>query len=201
MTNLLFLVGSLRQGSLNQRLANVARAELPQGYQATSFDLGSLPLYNSDIDGENSPESVVAFRAALHAADGVFIFSPEYNYAIPGVVKNAIDWASRTMMPRHGMVGKPMNVIVSTMSPTNGIRALNDIKRTWAAVGGVPVNTFDFVLQSAATRFIEVDGVETLDAPALNSLRMAISHLDRIITSDAPAVALANWDAFIAALK
>ena len=68
-------------------------------------------------------------------------------------------------------------------------------------MGGVPVNTFDFVLQSAQTRFVDADGVETLDAPALNGLRMAISHLDRIINSGAPAVALANWDAFIASLK
>ena len=201
MTSLLVLVGSLREQSLNKRLANVAIANVSDGVQTSFVDLSTLPLYNGDHDGENSPESVRAFRAALHAADGVLIVSPEYNYAIPGVVKNAIDWASRPMMPRHAMVGKPMNCIVATMSPSNGIRALNDIKRIWAAVGGVPVNTFDFVLQTAQNRFIEVDGVETLDDAGLKGVRAALGHLERLIASAAPAAAMANWEAFIAGLS
>jgi len=201
MTNILILVGSLREHSLNNRVANIALANFSDGVTASFFDLGTLPLYNGDHDGEHSPEPVRALRAALHAADGVLIVSPEYNYSIPGVVKNAIDWASRPMLPRHSMVGKPMNCIVATMSPANGIRALNDIKRIWAAVGGVPVNTFDFVLQGAQNRFVEVEGVETLDEAGLKGLRAALGHLERLVASAAPAAALENWDAFVAGLS
>jgi chromate reductase len=73
---------------------------------------------------------------AIRDADGVFWTTPEYNYAFPGIVKNAIDWTTRPMLPRHPIVGKPMNAAVATMSPANGIRSLSDLKRIWAAAFG-----------------------------------------------------------------
>ena len=201
MTTILFLVGSLRRDSLNARLARVAASELPEGYDAVFFDIGTLPFFNDDFRGEDTPEVVRQFRDAVRVADGVFITTPEHNYALPGVVKNAVDWASRPMLPRNSIVGTPMNAAVATISATNGIRSLSDLKRIWANCGGVTVNSFDFVLQSAPAKFIDQDGVETLEPASLKILRFALGNLERLIEHKAGEVIEANWDAFVENLK
>lgn len=195
MKNILFLVGSLRSESLNKKVAEKAATLLPEGYEASTFDISGIPLYNADLDGENAPSDVLALREAIIAADGVFWVTPEYNYSIPGVVKNIIDWASRPMLPRHSMIGKPMNAVVATVSPTNGIRALTELKRLWSAVGGAPVTTFDFVVQQANTKFVEQDGKEDLEPFATAGLQSAIDNLVRAIEHNIGASVRANWDA------
>jgi chromate reductase, NAD(P)H dehydrogenase (quinone) len=90
------LCGSLRKGSFNRALLRAAGELAPEGLSLEEGpDLGGLPLYNADLDGEASPEPVRALRRVLREADGMILASPEYNYGIPGVVKNALDWASR----------------------------------------------------------------------------------------------------------
>jgi chromate reductase len=200
MKNILFLVGSLRRDSLNMRLARVAAQNLPEGYQATFFDLKDVPMYNDDLRGEDSPEGVLRLREALGDADGVFWTTPEYNYALPGIVKNAIDWASRPMLPRHSFVGLPMNGAVASISAANGIRSLNDLKRIWSNCGGFTVTTFDFVLQLAPSKFVDENGAETLEPLSLGKLRMAIGHLVRAVEGDAGAVVTPNWQAFVESL-
>jgi hypothetical protein len=88
-----------------------------------------------------------------------------------------------------------MNVAVATMSPANGIRSLSDLKRIWANCGGVPVTTFDFVLQQAPGKFVEENGVETIEPTALGILRFAIDSLVRAIEGDAGALVVSNWAA------
>jgi chromate reductase len=201
MKKILVLSGSLRKDSFNTRLAGYVTRNLPSGYEATTFDIGLIPLYNGDFDGENSPAGVTSFREALTAADGVFWASPEYNYAIPGAVKNAIDWASRPMIPKNSIVGKPMNAVVVTMSPTNGSRALADIKRIWNNCGGYSVMTYDTVLQAAHSRFIDENGTDTLEPMAKTVVDMCIANLVRAIENNAGATSLANWEAFVASMK
>jgi chromate reductase, NAD(P)H dehydrogenase (quinone) len=92
MFDLLILSGSLRKASSSAALARAVRDILPDGVTAHSFDIGRLPHYNADI--ENDP-AVAELKQALAAADGVLFVTPEYNYSVPGVLKNAIDWASR----------------------------------------------------------------------------------------------------------
>ncbi len=200
MATILFLNGSLRRDSLNGRLSRVAARELPEGYHAEFFDVGTLPFYNADLEGETVPDVAQRFRDAVRSADGVFVTTPEYNYALPGVVKNAVDWASRPMLPRNSIVGTPMNVAVATVSATNGIRSLTDLKRIWANCGGVTVNSFDFVLQNAPGKFIEQGGVETLEPVSLTTLRFALENLERLIEHKAGQVIEANWDAYTASL-
>jgi chromate reductase len=197
MKNILFLVGSLRRDSLNMRLARVAAQNLPEGYEATFCDLQDVPMFNEELRGELAPEGVQRLRAALRNADGVFWTTPEYNFALPGIVKNAIDWASKPMLPRHSFVGLPMNGAVATISATLGVRSLNDLKQIWSNCGGFTVTTFDFVLQLAPTKFVEEDRVETLEPQSLDKLRMAIDHLVRAIEGDGGAVVTANWQAFV----
>jgi chromate reductase, NAD(P)H dehydrogenase (quinone) len=102
--------GSLRKGSYNIALLRAAQALAPEGMVITIFDLKDIPLYNGDVEAEGDPEPVFALKSAIRAADGVLFATPEYNYSTSGVLKNAIDWASRD----HGegsLEGKPVTVI------------------------------------------------------------------------------------------
>src|SRR5918997_4364784 len=99
MTNgqfrILGIAGSLRQGSYNRGLLRAAREDAPETIEICEFDLMPIPLFNEDIEAQGDPTSVQQLKAHIHAADALLISTPEYNYSIPGVLKNAIDWASR----------------------------------------------------------------------------------------------------------
>ena len=92
--NLLLISGSLRKASLNTRLLREVEALVGERATCAWADIGSLQLFNDDLEAD-LPDSVRSFRAQVAAADGVIVCSPEYNHSVPGVLKNAIDWASR----------------------------------------------------------------------------------------------------------
>jgi chromate reductase len=92
---ILGFAGSLRRGSLNRALLRAAQELAPTNLAITVFDLAPIPLYNADVEAAGDPEPVAAFKNALRRADGLLVATPEYNYSVPGVLKNAIDWASR----------------------------------------------------------------------------------------------------------
>ncbi|HSH05461.1 MAG TPA: NAD(P)H-dependent oxidoreductase [Anaerolineae bacterium] len=87
--------GSLRRDSYNLALLRTAEELLPPHITLDIFTLHDIPMYNSDVEREATPEPVIAFREAIKAADALIISTPEYNYSIPGVLKNGIDWGSR----------------------------------------------------------------------------------------------------------
>jgi chromate reductase len=102
--------GSLRGASYNSALLRAAAELLPAGMTLETFDLAPIPLYNPDIDGPDAPESVLRFKERITAADALLIATPEYNYSFSGVLKNAIDWASRP--PRASpLSGKPLAIM------------------------------------------------------------------------------------------
>ena len=88
--------GSLRRGSYNKAALRAAAEMLPAGLTLETADLAPIPLYNGDLEAEGLPKPVAEFKTRLAAADALLIVTPEYNYSVPGVLKNAIDWASRT---------------------------------------------------------------------------------------------------------
>lgn len=93
---ILGIAGSLRRGSYNRALLHAAQALAPDGVEITTYDgLADLPPYNADVEAAGDLESVCALKDRIRAADALLIATPEYNYGIPGVLKNAIDWASR----------------------------------------------------------------------------------------------------------
>src|SRR5437899_4709244 len=93
---ILGIAGSLRRGSYNKVLLKVAAEEAPAEVEVRIFDrLGEIPLYDADLEARGDPEPVTAMKTAIGAADALLIATPEYNYGMPGVLKNAIDWASR----------------------------------------------------------------------------------------------------------
>ncbi|MGL5910250.1 MAG: NAD(P)H-dependent oxidoreductase, partial [Phycicoccus sp.] len=116
--NVLVLLGSLRAASTNRQLAEAATAHLPDGVDATVFErLAELPHYSEDLDHDDQlPESVRRLREAVADADALLLVTPEYNGSMSGVLKNAVDWASR---PRGAAAasGKPAAVIGASGAP------------------------------------------------------------------------------------
>ena len=109
--SILGIAGSLRRGSYNAMALKAAQALAPDGVTVTIFDrLGEIPPYDDDVRVKDGfPEPVEALRTAIRAADALLLVSPEYNYSIPGVLKNAIDWASRA--PDQPFAGKPAAIM------------------------------------------------------------------------------------------
>jgi chromate reductase len=108
---ILGISGSFRRDSHNTRLLRAAALTLPPGAELELFDgLGAVPPYCEDADSEPAPEAVAYLRDEIAAADALLIATPEYNASIPGVLKNAIDWASRPF-PDNVLRGKPVAVM------------------------------------------------------------------------------------------
>lgn len=114
--------GSLRRASSSSAILRTLQAGLTPDVTMEIVGLGDLPLYNEDIDEGDGPPAVAALRAAVRAADGIVVVSPEYNHGIPGVMKNAIDWASR---PGYDcpLKNKPVKIMTVASSPLGGARA------------------------------------------------------------------------------
>jgi chromate reductase len=117
----LAVAGSLRAGSFNRGLARAAIDVAPDGLALEPFDIAGIPLYDGDLEAQGDPDAVRRFKAAIAAADGVLIATPEYNYSIPGVLKNALDWASRA--PERALLHKPVALIGASGGGFGTVRA------------------------------------------------------------------------------
>lgn len=114
--------GSLRRGSYNRALIQAALELAPATLRIDSIEIGGLPFYDADIEAKGDPAAVAAFKASLGDADGVLIATPEYNEGIPGVLTNAIDWASR-LPGRSPLAGKPVAIMGASPSQIGTARA------------------------------------------------------------------------------
>lgn len=116
------LVGSLRQASYNRMLANALPELAPAGVAIEVLPaLHDIPLYDGDVEAQGIPPAVTVLADTIRAADGLVIVTPEYNYSVPGVLKNAIDWLSR--VPQQPFAGKPVALQSASMGPFGGARA------------------------------------------------------------------------------
>ncbi|MDI6716723.1 MAG: NADPH-dependent FMN reductase [Actinomycetota bacterium] len=120
--NVLGFAGSLRKGSYNRAALRVTKKLAPEGMNIEIFELDNIPLYNGDVEARGFPASVQLFKDKIQAADALLIVTPEYNYSISGVLKNAIDWASRppTQTP---LIGKPVAIMGATVGGFGTVRA------------------------------------------------------------------------------
>jgi len=124
------VAGSLRQGSLNRALLRAAIKLAPAGMKIESFDLIDVPIYNGDVEAAGDPAGVTAFKAAIRAADAVLFVTPEYNHGVPGVMKNAVDWASRPARDA-ALNGKPVGIIGASPGQTGTARGQSQLRQAF----------------------------------------------------------------------
>jgi chromate reductase len=151
---ILAIPGSLRTGSYNVALARAALELAPAGVDVEVYDgLGALPLYDGDLDGENPPPPVQDLRRRIEEADGLFLVTPEYNGSVSGVLKNAIDWASR---PRAGAALRGATAAVAgvTTGQYGAVWAQQDLRRI-LGIAGARVVDGDLPVSRAASVFDE----------------------------------------------
>lgn len=130
--------GSLRKGSYNKAILRAAQGLVPEGATLETFDLAGIPPFNQDLEGQ-PPEKVKEFKEKIRAADAILIATPEYNYSIPGVLKNAIDWASRP----HGdnaLDDKPVAIMGASIGMLGTARAQYHLRQTFVWLNMYPVN-------------------------------------------------------------
>jgi chromate reductase, NAD(P)H dehydrogenase (quinone) len=135
MVRILGIPGSLRRGSHNTTLLRAAAELLPPGVELQVYDgLRELPPYDPDFDVEPAEPAVARLREAIASADGVLIATPEYNGSIPGVLKNALDWASRPF-PDSSLRGKPVAVVGASTGLFGAVWAQAEARKVVGIVG------------------------------------------------------------------
>ncbi len=122
--------GSLRKGSLNRALLRAAIKRAPAGMTLSAFDLDEVPLYNGDVEATGDPPGVAALKQAIAAADGVLFVTPEYNHGVPGVMKNAVDWASRPARAAP-LGGKPVGIIGASPGQVGTARGQSQLRQAF----------------------------------------------------------------------
>jgi chromate reductase len=127
---ILGFAGSLRAGSYNRALLRAAQELAPPDMAIEIFDLAPIPLYNADVEAKGDPDGVAAFKQAIRQADGVLMVTPEYNHGVPGVMKNAVDWASRP--PREAPLDrKPIGIIGASPGITGSARGQSQLRQAF----------------------------------------------------------------------
>ncbi|MDN4471887.1 NADPH-dependent FMN reductase [Demequina zhanjiangensis] len=125
-----FIVGSIAEGSINRKVAQAVATMLPEGYEAEFLDLSELPIYNYELDGD-FPAVGRAWKDSIEAVDGVIIVTPEYSRSIPGVLKNALDWAARPW-GQNSFTGKPVAVMGASISAAGTAMAQQHLRNILA---------------------------------------------------------------------
>jgi chromate reductase len=149
--SILGFAGSLRQGSYNRALLRAAVELVPNNAKLEVFELDAIPPFNGDL--ESSPaEKVKEFKRKIKAADAILIVTPEYNYSIPGVLKNAIDWASRPYGD-NAFEGKPVAMMSASTGMLGGARAQYHLRQSFVFLNMYPVNKPEVFVTFAPQKF------------------------------------------------
>jgi chromate reductase len=135
---ILGFAGSLRKGSYNKALLRAAEELLPEETRLEIFDLEGIPPFNQELESR-MPEKVKEFKAKIRAADAVLIATPEHNYSVPGVLKNAVDWASRPYGD-NSFEGKPAAIMSASTGMLGGARAQYHLRQIFVFLDMRPVN-------------------------------------------------------------
>lgn len=154
MTNVLMICGSLRKGSFNRALMNALPSLAPPNMKLTEApSFRNFPLYDADLQAAGFPADVMALADAIRASDGVIIITPEYNYSIPGALKNAIDWVSR--LADQPFKEKPVAIQSATGGPLGGARMQYHLRQALIFLNAFTFGTPEIFVGSAQTRFDE----------------------------------------------
>jgi len=178
--NVLTICGSLRKGSFNAMVQRALPSLAPEGMAlkpAPSF--AEFPLYNADIQNSTGfPGPVNVLADAIRAADGVIFCTPEYNFGIPGGLKNAIDWVSR--LPNQPFAGKPIALQSASPGPLGGGRVQYDMRRAMVFLDAFTLNKPEIFIGNCASKFDEKTG-EIKDEATRGFIKQQLAALAALI--------------------
>lgn len=147
------ICGSLRQASTNAMALRAAQKLAPPGMEIAIADISAIPLYNDDIRGSGGaePAAVAELKAQVRAADAVLLVSPEYNFSVPGVLKNVLDWLSRP--PEPPFDGKPVAIMGASGGPLGTARGQYHLRQVLVYMNTFTVNKPEVFIGNAQTKF------------------------------------------------
>jgi chromate reductase len=173
ITTILGIAGSLRRASYNRAALRAAQQLVPEDATLEIFELDGIPGFNQDNEA-HPPAKVVELKARVRAADAILFVTPEYNYSIPGVLKNAIDWASRPYGD-NAWNGKPVAVMGASVGMLGTARAPYHLRQVFVFLNMYPINQPEVMIAQAAERF---DAAGTLlDTHTQDLIRQLLRHL------------------------
>ena len=148
---ILGIPGSLRKDSYNRAALRAAEQLVPEGASINIFELDDIPGFNQD-DEQNPPAKVVELKQRVREADAILFVTPEYNYSVPGVLKNAIDWASRPYGD-SAWAGKPVAIMGASVGALGTARAQYHLRQMFVFLNMFPLNQPEVMIANAADRF------------------------------------------------
>lgn len=175
--NILGIAGSLRKASYNRALLRAAESLLPIGATLTIFDLEGLPLFNQDLETTPS-EKLIDFKKKIVEADAILFSTPEYNYSLPGVLKNAIDCASRPF-GESVWTGKPVAIMGASTGLFGTVRAQGHLRQVFTFLDMIAVNQPEVMVHNAnkafdeQTRLVDKVSIKLIEELLLNLMHLA----------------------------
>lgn len=167
------IAGSLRKGSFNRGALEAAKELAPDGMEIEIHDISGIPGFDQD-DESDPPQKVLTLKEAIRAADAVLFATPEYNYSVPGVLKNAIDWASRPY-GKSAWDGKPAAIMGASPGAIGTARAQYDLRKMMVFLNMFPINKPEVMITNCSSKFDE-DGKLT-DEPTRKIIRQMLESL------------------------
>ena len=183
--NVLTVCGSLRKGSYNAMVQRALPSLAPEGMTLTPApSFAEFPLYNFDIQSSSGfPAPVQALAEAIRSADGVTFCTPEYNFGIPGGLKNAIDWLSR--LPNQPFAGKPIALQSASPGPVGGARMQYEFRKSMVFLDAFTLNKPEIFIGNCAAKFDEKTG-ELTDETTRGFIKQQLAALATFIARLAP---------------
>ena len=151
---ILGIAGSLRRASYNRGLIRAAMELAPTGTSVVPYDLADLPMFDADVEAEGDPPAVTVFKRAIAGADALLIATPEYNHCVPGVLKNAVDWASRPAR-NSVLTGKPVAIMGASTGRGATARAQAHLRDGLAYTNGLVLPLPEVLVGVAREKFDE----------------------------------------------
>lgn len=170
---ILGFAGSLRKDSYNKALLRAATQLIPKDAKLEIFDLEGIPPFNQDLE-DNMPERVKKFKAKIRAADAILIVTPEHNYSVPGVLKNAIDWASRPYED-NSFEGKPVAIMSASPGMFGGARAQYHLRQVLVSLNMHAINRPEVIVASVDEKIDEKGNLT--DEKARKKIRQLMESL------------------------
>jgi chromate reductase len=178
MPNVITICGSLRKGSYNHMLVNLLPSLAPAGMTIKAAPSIEMPIYNADVQAQGFPPAATALAEAIRAADAVIIVSPEYNWSIPGGLKNAIDWVSR--VKDQPFKDKPIALQSCSMGILGGARMQYQMRQSMVFLNAYVFNTPEVLVAQAQNKFDDKTG-ELKDEATRNVVKQQLEAFAKFV--------------------